>query len=642
MNREIHVSAFSKDPGRGTADNPFSTIKEASAVALPGDTITIHEGVYREWVNPPFGGENDKSRIVYRGAPGEKAVISGSEKIDSWEKSSPAVWKADIPNSFFGDYNPYENLIAGDWFDDNGRQHHTGEVYINGQSLFEVDSLEKVMYPEGSVNTWYCQVSQGTTTIWANFGDLDLKKSFVEINVRPHCFWPEKTGINYITVKGLILTQAATQWAPPTAEQQGLMGPHWSKGWIIEDNEISHSKCSGISLGKEKETGHNEWSELGFKHGTQREREVIFRALRKGWSKENIGSHIIRNNSIHDCEQTGICGHLGAIFSTIEGNHIYNIHVKRLFKGAEIAGIKLHAPIDTMIARNRIHNADRGIWMDWQAQGTRISGNLLYDNDTDDLFIEVSHGPYIVDNNIFLSELNLRDVAQGGAFVHNLFAGRSFTKPIHNRYTPYHYPHETTVAGLMTIQGGDNRYYNNIFLSPEKKSDNSNQERTESVAEGAFTEKIGTGIPGGTHIYNGCPAPGTKWYEEDKALVDYLEHRFPMYCASNIYYGGTEPYEEEENPLVVLQWNPVPRLGFSEEGIFLTLDVDESFEKQKTRLVDTDRLGHALQAEAPFENPDGTPLIIDRDYNGSERHGEKPTAGPFESLRPGKNRIRIG
>ncbi|MDA3926745.1 MAG: hypothetical protein PF904_18825 [Kiritimatiellae bacterium] len=38
--------------------------------------------------------------------------------------------------------------------------------------------------------------------------------------------------------------------APPTAEQSGLIGNHWSKGWIIEDNTISHSVCSGIALGK--------------------------------------------------------------------------------------------------------------------------------------------------------------------------------------------------------------------------------------------------------------------------------------------------------------------------------------------------------------------------------------------------------
>ena len=77
--------------------------------------------------------------------------------------------------------------------------------------------------------------------------------------------------------------------------------------------------------------------------------EVTFRTLRNGWSKENIGSHIVRNNEIFNCEQTGMCGSMGAAFSVIENNHIYNIWTKRQFDGAEIAGIKFHAAIDTKI-----------------------------------------------------------------------------------------------------------------------------------------------------------------------------------------------------------------------------------------------------------------------------------------------------
>ena len=41
-------------------------------------------------------------------------------------------------------------------------------------------------------------------------------------------------------------------------------------------------------------------------------------------------------------------------------------------------------------------------WTGWRrAPGSR--GNLLYDNTTDDLFVEVNHGPFLVDNNVFLS-----------------------------------------------------------------------------------------------------------------------------------------------------------------------------------------------------------------------------------------------
>ena len=72
----------------------------------------------------------------------------------------------------------------------------------------------------------------------------------MEINVRPHCFYPACEHVDYITLNGFVVTKAATNWAPPTALQDGMIGPHWSKGWLIDNCEVSHSKCSGISLGK--------------------------------------------------------------------------------------------------------------------------------------------------------------------------------------------------------------------------------------------------------------------------------------------------------------------------------------------------------------------------------------------------------
>jgi hypothetical protein len=37
------------------------------------------------------------------------------------------------------------------------------------------------------------------------------------------------------------------------------------------------------------------------------------------------------------------------------------------------------------------------------------------DNDAQDLFVEVSHGPFLVDNNLFLSKVSQRSLSQGGA-----------------------------------------------------------------------------------------------------------------------------------------------------------------------------------------------------------------------------------
>jgi hypothetical protein len=76
----------------------------------------------------------------------------------------------------------------------------------------------------------------------------------------------------------------------------------------------------------------------------------------------------------------------------------------------------------------------------------------------------VDHGPFVVDNNLFLSPTSLLDVSEGGAYVHNLITGKIISFPEPRRDTPYHPAHSTAVAGLVNIKGGDDRFYNNIFV----------------------------------------------------------------------------------------------------------------------------------------------------------------------------------
>ena len=115
----------------------------------------------------------------------------------------------------------------------NDRTHHTGAVYLNGHWLNEAAQKEEVFKPVSDTPLWFATMDESETTIWAQFKDLDPDNDVVEINVRQTVFYPEKEGINYLTINGFKLEQAATPWAPPTAEQIGLIGTHWSRGWII-------------------------------------------------------------------------------------------------------------------------------------------------------------------------------------------------------------------------------------------------------------------------------------------------------------------------------------------------------------------------------------------------------------------------
>ena len=153
MNREFHVSVNGCDHAEGTKENPFRTISKAAAAAETGDKVIVHEGEYREWVKPAHTGYSDISRITYEAAEGEKVVIKGSERIQNWENTEGTVWKAVVPNSLFGDYNPYSEVLTGDWFlypcinEPEGYEIHTGDVYLNGKSFYEAGCLEDVKNP---------------------------------------------------------------------------------------------------------------------------------------------------------------------------------------------------------------------------------------------------------------------------------------------------------------------------------------------------------------------------------------------------------------------------------------------------------------------------------------------------------------
>ena len=75
---EYHVAKTGSDSAAGGQADPHLTIQRVADVAQPGDVITVHEGVYRERVNPPRGGTSDAQRIVYQAAAGESVIIKGS------------------------------------------------------------------------------------------------------------------------------------------------------------------------------------------------------------------------------------------------------------------------------------------------------------------------------------------------------------------------------------------------------------------------------------------------------------------------------------------------------------------------------------------------------------------------------------
>ena len=665
MSKIYYVNANANHDGNGSRENPFRRINEAARIAVAGDEVIVAPGIYREYVCPKNAGTKD-APIRYRSEEPLGAVITGAEEMKGWKKYKGNVWTVRVDNSVFGAYHPYTTFVYGDWYF-APKARHTGCVFLNDNAMYETVSLEECLKgaadehawdADASKYKWYTEQDDATneTVLYANFRGLDPNKEKVEISVRRNCFMPEKNFVDYITVSGFTICKAATTWAPPAAYQDGMIGPHWAKGWIIEDCEIYGSRCCGISLGKYMDPENDMYfTEKRVKSPTQMERDAVCRGQYHGWTKERVGSHIIRRCHVHHCEQTGIVGRMGGVFSTIEDCHIHHICNSSQLGGAETAGIKLHAAIDVTIRRNHIHNCIMGVWLDWEAQGARVSQNLMHDNHrpdgvqggngsmfNTDVFIEVGHGPTLIDNNLLLSKVSVTIPSEGIAVVNNLILGgfsliNSGVDSIVNgqrepRYTPYHIRHRTEVAGFMTILHGDDRIYNNIFV---KKYDLEDKKKTPADADYSVA---------GTAAFDIFPT-----YEEWRKPFDEGElpdmgklaeahfGHLPVWVEGNAYFNGANVCKHEKKKLVNKKDKVSVELSEKNGKYTLKTDLYKYLKDFRNGILTTESLGCAFEPEQRFESPDGSPITFDVDYLGAHR-GVSAYPGPFAEA-PGRQAL---
>jgi hypothetical protein len=561
--RELHVAETGRDSGSGNPSDPCRTINQAASLAQPGDTVTVHGGTYHEWVKPLRGGTDESHRITFRAAPGESVFIKGSECVRSWTRQGGGVWKAELPNTFFGDYNPYALKVSGGWLN-YGNWHHRGDVYLNGEAFCEKQTAEEVATKEQS---WHCQVDGATTVIQANFGSANPNTELVEINVRESLFMPEITGLKYITVEGFHFQHAAANWAPPVVElQTGAVGPRMGKHWIIQNCTITNARCVGIILGQAP----------GVDYG----------------DIDAFGDHIVRDNIIRRCGQAGIAGQKGATRSLIAGNLIEDTNYRKEFGGWETAAIKFHHSVDTVISGNLIRGVYRqeqgafGIWIDYGNQGIRITRNVIYNTQAATVFLEMNHGPIVVDNNVLMGQA-VRSNSEATVFAHNLFVDCGYDySPDVGRRSEYYEPHTTKTVGRKTGTAQDDKWFNNIF-----------------VRQGLDPVKA---APGYVSDYNA-----------------FLEGAKPS------AFGDAHSVADSRAAGVAIEDQPL--------GATITFSIGDAPLGMQGPQVGAERVGVFPTVGQTIEDRDGQPLTIDADIHGTKF--SRPLPGPLANLQQGKNAI---
>ena len=446
--RNYYVSNTGNDNAAGTFNAPFLTINKAAEMAMPGDTIIVRGGVYREWVKPLRGGTSEEKRIVYKAYPGETPVIKGSERITDWVKESGSVWRVEVDDSLFGNYNPFITNVGGRFFRIGG-ENHVGDVFLNETWYTEQFIRTDI---DNQEETWYTEHRGNTTIIWANFGDKNPNEELAEIRVRECVFAPVKEGLSYITVDGFKIMQGASNWVGNEKTQRAMMLTMGGTHWIIQNCHLTLSKCVALS------------------GATQ---NMPLDDINK------MGHHHVRYNLIDHCGQSGISGQRGWTASIIEGNVIQDINKKEQFGGDESGGIKIHVSADLLIKNNIVRRVRRvrklkpgtypGIWIDWRNQGIRITGNVIYDIDMNAIFMEMNRGRNLVDHNIIMNE-DLSSCSERLVVAHNLFYNsRVRPRPgmVSGRTVEYLVPHATTAAGKRVSPqvGLEDKYYNNVYIN---------------------------------------------------------------------------------------------------------------------------------------------------------------------------------
>jgi parallel beta-helix repeat protein len=75
-----------------TTDAPFLTVQKAANVVVPGDTVLIRGGTYREGVESVRGG-TAAAPVTFQNYPGETPTIMGSKVVTGWVSDGNGVWK---------------------------------------------------------------------------------------------------------------------------------------------------------------------------------------------------------------------------------------------------------------------------------------------------------------------------------------------------------------------------------------------------------------------------------------------------------------------------------------------------------------------------------------------------------------------
>ena len=118
-------------------------------------------------------------------------------------------------------------------------------------------------------------------------------------------------------------------------------------------------------------------------------------------------------------------------------------------------------------------------------------------------------------------------------------------------------------------------------------------------------------------------------------------HHKPRSSNNNVYYNGAKAFDNEVKKTESSAYNPKLKLVEDDDRVYLHITLDQAFFNHKGTIITSEFLGKAKIPNAIFENPDGTSMIIDKDYFGALRANQQVAAGPFSNPEHGELVLKV-
>jgi parallel beta-helix repeat protein len=347
------------DAGAGTTDQPYRPLAYAMSQLMPGDTLIIAAGTYREaLIFPPRAWSTDKPTLITSERAGSVTIL-GSDVVTGWIRQSDGLfvkqpWQQQ-PQQVMVKQAPLKQ-IGGTIFDGYPERadhplaglHHTqGGIWptrvVPRLSAMPVDSF------------FYDARRQA---LMIRSSAQQLRDGDVEVAARPYLLLGRN--VAGITIRNLRFRYANTS----TLSRQGALTLS-GHGNRLQHVTVEDMDGAGIEVAGD-------------------------------------------DNVIANCVVTR-SGYLGIKArgrrNRIVDNEVSDNNTRGFNKWWEAGGMKFIGGgglRDSVVAGNRVHhNHGDGIWFDWGNRDNTIERNVVAYNDGFGIHYEASSGAHIIDNQVF-------------------------------------------------------------------------------------------------------------------------------------------------------------------------------------------------------------------------------------------------